>query len=46
MKKNIAVIMGGFTSEYKISLKSGNVVCNNRDKTIYNVYAVHSFKEK
>ena len=46
MKKNIAVIMGGFTSEYKISLKSGNVVCKNLDKAIYNVYAVHIFKEK
>jgi D-alanine-D-alanine ligase len=46
MKKNIAVIMGGFTSEYKISLKSGAVVCENLDNTIYNVYPVHIFKEK
>ena len=46
MKKNIAVIMGGFTSEYKISLKSGSIVCKNIDKKIYNVYAVHIFKDK
>ena len=28
MKKNIAVLMGGYSSEYKISLKSGEVVYN------------------
>lgn len=46
MKKNIAVIMGGFTSEYKISLKSGSVVYKNIDKTIYNVYMVNILKNK
>ena len=46
MKKNIAVVMGGFTSEYKISLKSGGVVCKNLDVEKYNVYAIHIFKDK
>lgn len=46
MKKNIAVVMGGFTSEYKISLKSGSVVCNNLDTSIYNVFPVQLFKDK
>lgn len=46
MKKNIAVVMGGYSSEYKISLKSGQVVCENLDKNKYNVFAIHIFKDK
>ncbi|MFP4845380.1 D-alanine--D-alanine ligase [Winogradskyella sp. PE311] len=46
MKKNIAIIMGGYSSEYKISLKSGNVVYNNLDKEKYNAYRIHIFKDK
>ncbi|WP_282032044.1 D-alanine--D-alanine ligase [Winogradskyella eximia] len=46
MKKNIAIIMGGYSSEYKISLKSGNVVYNTLDKNKYNAYRVHIFKNK
>ena len=46
MKKNIAIIMGGYSSEYKISLKSGNVVYNTLDKTKYNAYRIHVFKDK
>ena len=46
MKKNIAIIMGGYSSEYKISLKSGNVVYNTLDKGKYNAYRIHVFKEK
>ncbi|MAN59721.1 MAG: D-alanine--D-alanine ligase [Flavobacteriaceae bacterium] len=44
-KKNIAVAMGGYSSEYKISLNSGQVVCDALDKEKYNVYAVHILKE-
>jgi len=44
--KNIAIIMGGYSSEYQISLKSGNVVYQFLDKTKYNGYRVHIFKEK
>ena len=46
MKKNIAIIMGGYSSEYKISLKSGNVVYQNLDNTKYNAYRIHIFKDK
>jgi D-alanine-D-alanine ligase len=46
MKKNIAIIMGGYSSEYQISLKSGNVVYNSLDKDKFNAYRIHVFKEK
>jgi len=46
MKKNIAIIMGGYSSEYKISLKSGNVVFETLDKSKYNAYRIHIFKDK
>lgn len=44
--KNIAIIMGGYSSEYQISLKSGNVVYQNLDQTKYKGYRIHIFKEK
>jgi len=46
MKKNIAIIMGGFSSEFEISLKSGNVVYNTLDKTKYQAFRIHIFKDK
>ncbi|GLB52099.1 D-alanine--D-alanine ligase [Neptunitalea chrysea] len=46
MKKNIAIIMGGFSSEYQISLKSGNVVYQHLPKEKYHAFRVHIFKEK
>mgnify|MGYP001050437528 CR=1 FL=1 len=46
MKKNIAIIMGGYSSEYKISLKSGSVVYETLDRAKYNPYAIHVFKNK
>ncbi len=46
MKKNIAIIMGGYSSEVEISLKSGNVVYNSLDKTKYNAYRVHILRDK
>ena len=46
MKKNIAIIMGGYSSEYQISLKSGNVVYETLDATKYNAYRIHIYKEK
>lgn len=46
MKKNIAIIMGGYSSEYKISLKSGNVVYQSLDGELYNAFKVHIFKDK
>lgn len=44
--KNIAIIMGGYSSEYQISLKSGNVVYQNLDQTKYKGFRIHIFKEK
>lgn len=46
MKKNIAIIMGGYSSELEISLKSGEVVYQNLNKKAYNAYKVHILKEK
>lgn len=43
--KNVAIIMGGYSSEYKISLKSGEVVYNHLDKTKYNLYKIHILEE-
>lgn len=44
--KNIAIIMGGYSSEYQISLISGNVVYQFLDKTKYNAFRIHILKEK
>jgi len=44
--KNIAIIMGGYSSEYKISLISGNVVYDNLDKNKYKGFRIHIFEEK
>lgn len=38
--------MGGYSSEYKISLKSGSVVNELLDTNKYNTYCIHIFKEK
>ncbi|MEM9141972.1 MAG: D-alanine--D-alanine ligase [Bacteroidota bacterium] len=46
MKKNIAIIMGGYSSEYQISLKSGQVVFAHLDRAKFNPYRIHIFKEK
>ena len=46
MKKNIAIVMGGFSSEVNISLKSGGVVYKNLNREKYNPFQVHVLKEK
>ncbi len=46
MKKNIAIIMGGYSSEAAISLNSGSVVYKNLDRTKYTPYSVHILQEK
>jgi D-alanine-D-alanine ligase len=46
MTKTIAIIMGGYSSEYKISLKSGAVVYQTLDRNAYTPYAIHIFKKK
>ncbi len=43
---NVGIIMGGYSSEYKISLISGNVVFQNLDKNRYNAYRIYILKDK
>ena len=46
MQKNIAIVMGGYSSEVEISLKSGEVVFNSLDANNYALYKVYILKEK
>jgi D-alanine-D-alanine ligase len=45
-KKNIAVVMGGYSDEYKVSLKSGQLIYDSLDREIYNVYKVVILKDE
>jgi D-alanine-D-alanine ligase len=40
-KKIVAVVMGGYSSEFEISLLSGKVVSESLSKTDYEIYPVH-----
>ncbi len=44
--KKVAIIMGGYSSEYQISLKSGNVVYQFLDASKYTGYRIHILREK
>ncbi|MDC6354695.1 MULTISPECIES: D-alanine--D-alanine ligase [unclassified Robiginitalea] len=44
--KKIAVIMGGYSSEYEISLKSGEVVCKWLDRDQYDPYRILIRRDK
>ena len=46
MQKNIAIIMGGYSSEVEISLKSGEVVFESLDRTKYHPFKIHILKGK
>ncbi len=46
MKKHIAIIMGGYSSEFEISLQSGQVVYETLDKDKFVAYRIHIFKDK
>ncbi len=46
MKKKIAIIMGGYSSEVNISLKSGNVVYKYLDTNKFIGYRIHILKSK
>ncbi|MFV0248432.1 MAG: D-alanine--D-alanine ligase [Tenacibaculum sp.] len=46
MKKNIAVVMGGYSSEANISLQSGEIVCKHLNREKYCVYKVHILPDK
>ncbi|MGM0932287.1 MAG: D-alanine--D-alanine ligase [Bacteroidota bacterium] len=41
MKKKIAIAMGGYSSEYHISINSGNMVYKHLNREIYDPYRVH-----
>jgi len=41
MKRNIAVVTGGNSGEYEISLKSGQNIAQSLNKDLYNVYLIH-----
>ena len=40
LKKNIAVLMGGYSDEFEISIKSGNNIFQNIDTKLFNPYSV------
>ena len=45
-KKNVAVVMGGYSDEYKVSLKSGQLIFDSLNRDLYNVYKVVILKEE
>ncbi len=45
-KKNVAVVMGGYSDEYKVSLKSGQLIYDSLNRDLYNVYKVIILKEE
>ena len=46
MKKNIAIVMGGYSSEHDISLKSARVVQAHLNKDKFNVYLIHIHRKQ
>lgn len=45
-KKNVAVVMGGYSDEYKVSLKSGQLIFDSLDRDLYHVYKVIILKDE
>ena len=45
-KKNIAVIAGGYSGEYVVSINSAKTICANLEKKRYNVFLILIVKEK
>lgn len=45
-KKHVAVVMGGYSDEYKVSLKSGQLIYDSLDREQYNVYKVVILKDE
>lgn len=46
MQKHIAIIMGGYSSEFEISLKSGQVVYDSLDNSKFIGFRIHIFKDR
>ena len=45
MKKNVAIIMGGFSSEHDISIKSASIVYKYLNVEKFNLYKIHITKK-
>ena len=45
MKKNVALIAGGYSGEYEISMNSAKTISQNLDKERYNVFLISIDKE-
>lgn len=45
-KKQVAVVMGGYSDEYKVSLKSGQLIYDSLDRDLYDVYKVIILKDE
>ncbi|MBW7676096.1 D-alanine--D-alanine ligase [Chryseobacterium chendengshani] len=45
-KKHVAVVMGGYSDEYVVSLKSGQLIYDSLDRDLYNVYKVVILKNE
>ena len=46
IKKNIAIVMGGYSSEADISLQSGELVYQHLNKNKYDVFRIHILPDK
>lgn len=46
MSKNIALLAGGYSGEYAISIQTAQTIEKNLDKTIYNVYKIIITKDE
>ena len=46
MKITVAIVMGGYSSEVNISMKSGNVVYQHLNRDIYRPFRVHILKNE
>lgn len=44
-KIRVAVVMGGYSDEYKVSLKSGELIYNSLDRERYEVYKIFIMKD-
>jgi D-alanine-D-alanine ligase len=46
MKKNIALLTGGYSEEYEISVKSGKVITSHLDHSLFNVFMIKITADK
>ncbi|QCX52797.1 D-alanine--D-alanine ligase [Elizabethkingia sp. JS20170427COW] len=44
-KKKVAVVMGGYSDEYKVSLKSGQLIYDELSRELYDVFKIYILKE-